>query len=62
MPELTNIEALPVYIISVLVMTVGVLFWENQKLNKEIRDTLREVFPAVTALSSALEFVREGKK
>jgi len=58
MTELTDLNQLPVYVITILVLAVGALFWENQKLNAEIRATLKEVFPAIQALQSALDFMK----
>lgn len=58
MPQLTSLDELGIYVITVLVLAVGFLFRENQRLNREMVQTLKEVIPAIAALSSALTFVK----
>lgn len=48
-------------VVVILLTACGVLWRQNQALQKELRDTLREVFPVVQALQSAINFV-EGRK
>ena len=44
-------------------LVIAYLYSQNQALQKEIRQTLREVFPALTALQSAIDFIqRSGSK
>lgn len=47
-------------IVVALILAVVALYRQNQALQKEARETLREVFPAVAALDRALEFVQRG--
>lgn len=47
-------------IIVVLSIVVVGLYRQNQALQKEARDTLREVIPAIAALEKAVESVRAG--
>jgi hypothetical protein len=46
-----------------LTFAVKSLWSQNQELQKEMRETLREVFPAMSALQTALDFIqRSGGK
>ena len=50
-------------IIVALSFAVKSLWSQNQELQKEMRETLREVFPAMSALQTALDFIqRSGGK
>tara|TARA_R110000796_G_scaffold68034_9_gene156057 strand:- start:766 stop:972 length:207 start_codon:yes stop_codon:yes gene_type:complete len=50
-------------IIVALSFAVKSLWSQNQELQKEMRETLREVFPAMAALQAALDFIqRSGGK
>ena len=47
-------------IIVVLGFVVVSLYKQNQTLQRETRDTLREVIPAVAALDKALDYIQRG--
>lgn len=47
-------------IIVALAFVVIALYRQNQALQQEARDTLREVIPAITALDKALDSVQRG--
>lgn len=47
-------------IIVVLGLAVVALYRQNQALQQEARDTLREVIPAIAALDKALDSVQRG--
>lgn len=60
--ELLNQGLLGVLLV-VAIFAVIALYRQNQTLQKEMRETLREVFPAMIALQAALDFVqRSGGK
>lgn len=47
-------------IILALAVVVIVLHRQNQALHEEMRQTLREVIPAITALEKAADLVQRG--
>jgi len=47
-------------IIVALAIVVVALYRQNQALQQEARDTLREVIPAIAALEKALDSVQRG--
>lgn len=62
-PSFIETYGLPGIVIIALAFAVRSLWNQNQELQKEMRDTLREVFPAMTALQAALDFIqRSGGK
>ncbi|HDZ81274.1 MAG TPA: hypothetical protein ENH56_08510 [Roseobacter sp.] len=63
MDGLTNVfldEGILGAIIVALGIVVVTLYRQNQALQKEARDTLREVIPAIAALDKALDSVQRG--
>lgn len=57
-PSLIELYGLPGLIIGYLIWENRALRGDNKDLNKELRETMREVFPVVTTLQAALEVVR----
>ena len=61
-PQFVEAYGLPGIVIIVQAFIIRSLWADNKELNKEVREALREVFPAMVALQSAMDFIKGSSK